>query len=100
MRDDNYDSVAWEDGSNDACDDTSLRSVTLQDTIAGAGLGSWSATDSNGSFIYVAGDIGIEYHFDEAPIVLSLDYRPEFGGHGYFNNNYGSDIALAIKYKF
>jgi hypothetical protein len=31
-------------------------------------------------------EFGQKYHFDEAPIVLSLDYRPEFGGHGYFNN--------------
>ena len=67
---------------------------------AGAGLGSWSASTSNGSFIYVAGNVGIEYHLEEVPIVLSLDYRPEFGGHGYFDNNYGADIALGIKYKF
>ena len=67
---------------------------------AGAGLGSWSTTSSNGSFAYVAGDVGIEYNFKEAPILLSLDYRPEFGGHGYFDNNYGADIALGIRYKF
>jgi hypothetical protein len=67
---------------------------------AGAGLGSWSTTDGNGSFAYIAGDIGIEYNFKEAPILLSLDYRPEFGGHGYFDNNYGADIALGIRYKF
>ena len=67
---------------------------------AGAGLGSWSTTASNGSFAYIAGDVGIEYNFKEAPILLSLDYRPEFGGHGYFDNNYGADIALGIRYKF
>ena len=53
---------------------------------AGAGLGSWSTSGSNGSFAFVAGDVGIEYNFKDAPILLSLDYRPEFGGHGYFNN--------------
>ncbi len=67
---------------------------------AGAGLGNWSSNDDSGSFIYLAGDIGIEYHFKEVPILLSLDYRPEFGGHGYFDNNYSSDIALGIRYKF
>jgi hypothetical protein len=67
---------------------------------AGAGLGSWSNSDSNGSFVYILGNVGIEYNFEEVPIQLSLDYRPEFGGHGYFNNNYGSDIALGIRYKF
>jgi len=67
---------------------------------AGAGLGSWSNSDSNGSFVYISGNVGIEYNFEEVPIQLSLDYRPEFGGHGYFNNNYGSDIAIGIRYKF
>ncbi len=67
---------------------------------AGAGLGSWSNSDGNGSFVYILGNVGIEYNFEEVPIQLSLDYRPEFGGHGYFNNNYGSDIALGIRYKF
>jgi hypothetical protein len=67
---------------------------------AGAGLGSWSNSDSNGSFVYILGNVGIEYNFEEVPIQLSLDYRPEFGGHGYFNNNYGSDIAIGIRYKF
>lgn len=67
---------------------------------AGAGLGSWRASGTNGSFAYVAGNVGIEYNFKEVPIQLSLDYRPEFGGHGYFNNNYSSDIALGIRYKF
>lgn len=71
---------------------------------AGAGLGSWS-TDSkynndSGSFALIAGDVGIEYNFDQVPIQLSLDYRPEF----YLNNGYrkdlGSDIALGIRYKF
>ena len=31
----------------------------------------------NGSFVLAAGDIGIEYNFSEAPIQLSLDFRPE-----------------------
>ena len=67
----------------------------------GAGLGSYSTpTTKSNTFAYIAGDIGIEYGFDKAPILLSLDFRPEFGGHGYYTNNYGSDIALGIKYKF
>lgn len=68
----------------------------------GGGLGSWNNTNNNskGTFVFAAGDIGIEYSFKEAPILLSLDYRPEFGGNGYYENNYGSDIALAVRYKF
>ena len=70
----------------------------------GGGLGSWSTTDSavndSGTFVFAVGDIGIEYNFKEAPIQLSLDFRPEFGGNGYYKNNYGSDIGLGIRYKF
>jgi hypothetical protein len=28
--------------------------------------------------------------------LISLDFRPEFGGSGYYNNNYGSDVALGL----
>lgn len=70
----------------------------------GGGVGSWSydykgASDS-GTFLFAAGDIGIEYNFD-IPIQLSLDFRPEL----YFNDdwredNFGPDIALGIRYRF
>ena len=67
----------------------------------GGGLGSWNQSfdKTNGSFAFATGDIGVEYHFD-IPLMVSLDLRPEFGGNGYFKNNYGSDIALGFKYKF
>ena len=68
----------------------------------GGGLGSWSNNSLNdsGTFVFAAGDIGIEYGFEEVPILLSLDFRPEFGGSGYYSNNYGSDVALGIRYQF
>ena len=77
----------------------------------GAGVGSWSydgpgdPDPDGGSFILAAGDIGIEYNFQEAPIQLSLDFRPEL----YFGDNrndldgydsFGPDIALGIRYQF
>ena len=69
----------------------------------GAGLGSWrydhNGADDSGSFAFIAGDIGIEYDFD-IPLLISLDFRPEFGGSGYYENNYGSDIALGLRYQF
>jgi hypothetical protein len=73
----------------------------------GGGLGSWSYDyrangnqyKDNGTFVFVAGDIGIEYDFD-IPLLLSLDFRPEFGGRGYYENNYGSDIAVSVRYQF
>ncbi len=69
----------------------------------GAGLGSWNSDISgfkdSGSFVYATGDIGIEYNF-EFPLQLFLDLRPELGGSGYYDNNYGTDIALGLRYKF
>jgi hypothetical protein len=77
----------------------------------GAGLGSWSydgpgdPDPDGGTFLLAAGDIGIEYDFEEAPIQLSLDFRPEL----YFGDNrsdfddydrFGPDIALGIRYRF
>lgn len=73
----------------------------------GAGIGSWSIDEKNGddsgSFVFAAGDIGIEYNFQEAPIQLSLDFRPElyFGGdYADSRDGFGPDIALGIRYRW
>jgi hypothetical protein len=77
---------------------------------AGGGLGSWSYANkyknlpgfnnatTSGVYFFGAGDIGIEYNFD-IPLLVSLDFRPEFNINGY-GTNYGSDIALSARYKF
>ena len=69
----------------------------------GGGVGSYGYEDNNtkynDTFAFAAGDIGIEYNFD-IPLLISLDFRPEFGGSGYYKNNYGSDVALALRYQF
>ena len=70
----------------------------------GGGLGSWNhdyndGTSDSGTFAFAAGDVGIEYNFD-IPLLISLDFRPEFGGNGYYENNYGSDIALGVRFQF
>lgn len=71
----------------------------------GGGLGSWkydnNGANDNGSFLFAAGDIGIEYNFD-IPLQLSLDFRPElyFNSEDYRNDNFGPDIALGIRYRF
>jgi len=77
----------------------------------GSGIGSWSydgpgdPDPDGGTFLLAAGDIGIEYNFDEVPIQLSLDFRPEL----YFGDDrdkfddydrFGPDVALGIRYKF
>ena len=73
---------------------------------AGGGLGSFGYNDNNGNdfndtFVFAAGDIGIEYNFD-IPLQLSLDFRPEigFGDDTYKNNDLDFDIALGIRYRF
>ncbi len=76
----------------------------------GGGIGSWSYDrrigndryKDSGTILFVAGDLGIEYNFDEAPIQLSLDIRPElyFNSDNYREDNFGPDIALGIRYRF
>lgn len=71
----------------------------------GGGVGSWSydynGFDDSGTFIFAAGDIGIEYNFD-IPIQLSLDFRPElyFNSDDFREDNFGPDLALGIRYRF
>jgi hypothetical protein len=70
----------------------------------GGGLGNYSGKDSNDNysdtFIFAAGDIGIEYNFPNAPILLSLDLRPEFGFGDDNFNDYDNDIAFGVRYQF
>ena len=76
----------------------------------GGGIGSWSYDrrigndryKDSGTILFVAGDLGIEYNFQEAPIQLSLDIRPElyFNSDDYREDNFGPDIALGIRYRF
>lgn len=82
---------------------------------AGGGLGSYRFNDfpNNGNnfpnngkhytdtFVFAAGDIGLEYNFD-FPLLLSLDFRPEigFGDKQYDNNDLDFDIALGVRYQF
>ena len=62
---------------------------------AGFGGGIVSADDFG---IYGSGVIGIEYNFD-APILLSIDYRPEIGIAGGLDG-VNSDVALSVRYQF
>ncbi|MEL6304838.1 MAG: hypothetical protein AAFQ20_08635, partial [Bacteroidota bacterium] len=75
---------------------------------AGGGLGSVDfepvpdeVEDNDGIFVFVAGNLGVEYDFD-IPLLLSLDVRPEIGILGYegFDNGFLFDIALGIRYQF
>jgi hypothetical protein len=67
----------------------------------GAGLANYDSkgSDESETFVFAAGDIGIEYNFPSTPILLSLDYRPEFGFGGIYND-FGNDIAFGIRYQF
>lgn len=70
---------------------------------AGGGLGTWTLKDEfdgdnrdDGFFLFASGVIGIEYAFD-FPLLLSIDARPELG-FANFNNDFGLDLALGIRY--
>ena len=71
---------------------------------AGGGVGQVSFDDDfpgdpdNETFVFAAGDIGIEYNF-EIPLLLSLDFRPEFG-FGDYRDDVDFDIALGVRYQF
>lgn len=105
------------DYHNDGYDDNAIKLTALYQWVwnidggfnwyagIGGGVGSYNRdyydnrNYNNDAFVFAAGDIGIEYNFD-IPLLISLDFRPEFGGNGYYENNYGSDVALALKYQF
>lgn len=70
----------------------------------GGGIGTFENKNSNfdndGTFAFVAGSLGIEYNFD-VPVQIALDIRPElYFVDGYRDNNFGPDLALAIRYRF
>ena len=72
---------------------------------AGGGIGSWSYSNegesNNGSFVFISGNLGIEYQFD-FPLQLTLDVRPEIYllSGDYRETNFGPDLALGIRYRF
>lgn len=74
----------------------------------GAGLSTWdydyryagNRFKDSGTYVFAAGDIGIEYGFENVPILISLDARPEIGSGYYDNDNFGFDVGLGIKFKF
>jgi hypothetical protein len=52
------------------------------------------------TYVFVSGDIGIEYVFD-APIQIALDLRPElYINGGGFLRGFGPDLGLSIRYRF
>ena len=68
---------------------------------AGGGLGSYGYDDpafDDETFLFAAGDIGIEYGFD-IPLLISLDFRPELG-FGNHTDDLDFDIGLGIRYQF
>jgi len=68
---------------------------------AGGGVVSWSheKSDSDGTAIFAAGNIGIEYDF-AFPLLLSLDIRPELGFDDKYSDDLDLDIALGVRYQF
>ncbi|WP_324217091.1 outer membrane beta-barrel protein [Flavobacterium sp.] len=55
--------------------------------------------DESYTYAFAAGDIGIEYDFD-IPLMLSLDFRPEFYFTDKVNEDFGPDVAFSVRYQF
>jgi opacity protein-like surface antigen len=73
----------------------------------GAGVAAWDYDydgpgryHDSGTYVFAAGDIGIEYGFKNVPILLSLDARPEIGSGYYDDDNFGFDVGFGVKFKF
>ena len=62
-----------------------------------AGVGGGIVSE-NETGIYGAGIVGLEYNFN-APILLSIDYRPEVGVAGGLDG-ISSSASLAVRYQF
>jgi opacity protein-like surface antigen len=71
---------------------------------AGGKIGSWSwkddytGNDSDGIFMAIDGDVGIEYVWPFG-LQVSLDLRPELGLVG-GTGNLGFDLGLGVRYQF
>ena len=73
---------------------------------AGGGISAFridkkNSDDVKDTFVFAAGNIGVEYTF-KIPLRLSLDFRPElgFGNDIYDNNDVDFDIGIGVRYLF
>ncbi|WP_062058627.1 hypothetical protein [Aquimarina longa] len=55
--------------------------------------------DDSDAFVFIAGDIGIEYNFD-IPLLISLDLRPEIAFGDNHHDDLDFDIGIGIRYQF
>ena len=55
--------------------------------------------DDKGVFVFVAGDIGLEYNFD-IPLQIAVDFRPEIGSNQFYDDTIGADVGIAVRYRF
>lgn len=74
----------------------------------GAHIGTWNANrgnqpwgDQSRSYTVIGldGILGLDYKFQDAPINLSLDYKPAFNLTGY-TGFWGDEVALSIRFTF
>ena len=70
---------------------------------AGLGFGSGEYVKSiyheDDFFINADANIGFEYDF-YAPILISIDFRPEFGVIGKYGKDTDLDLAVSLRYQF
>lgn len=70
----------------------------------GPAIGSWSYDDhdldDSGVYIAAALNAGIEYNFDEVPLQISIDTRPELSLSDTPSDPFGFGLALGLRYRF
>lgn len=59
----------------------------------------WGDTGTNYTIVGIDGIIGMEYSFEDVPIVLTLDWKPMFNLTGY-TGFWGDALALSVRYYF
>ncbi len=66
----------------------------------GGGMGSYDAQSESGTFMFIAGNGGVEYNFPDIPLLLSLDMRPELNFNNAYSDHLDLDIAFGVRYQF
>lgn len=55
--------------------------------------------DDSGMWLSVLGQIGIEYHFSEIPLMLGIDARPAIGVINSYDD-FDGDLSVSVRYTF
>jgi len=68
----------------------------------GLSSGTYTLADKGGeyrAFLHICVDLGIDYYFDEVPIQIAVDFRPEYPiGDSYTDGDFDTGLGVAARY--